>query len=591
MRKLLALIFLMVASISIAAEGPQFFMEVTQEHSDGPSQGDYSHTITEWVYYDSGPTLSQMHLLEDEPRSLLSLAPDEQMSFVMNSFVGDGRGWSGDEKISVSYKYANQREINQKIGMKMMVFTRKKSGASLFIYPWDVKDDGLGLIGFCSNEWNTLTVEFTEKELETFSAVSKSVTLTTIPDYECVGKATVRIVAKLDAPKKDKVNVEGSGCLCSKDSVADFTASTELTGGSFQKFEITYNGKKPTIVQNQGGNSPLLKVKGSGKEHGSIDVVAVYKKGSELTKSKPKRVNFCEVAKPKTRPTSSGANGKDYVFKNGVLNIEVNGEAWFNGNDSSENLKWLVTPNNENVYQFESTVGKKTKIISNKLPRSNKEFGKKEIVARLEQDLCSCSSEPTDVRIFFELMDKNNPEGRLYPNWVYYWKQTSAGQEIPFLYFEQMPVGDGYTPSQDPTRVLATYEFERDEIIITDAVITKGCPVRPNRDTAEGIDCFAEVLRHENQHRIEFIDWWGYKFTSYAKVLDNDFDLVPNDWEEAHGDGCSPYFAFSCNSRPKHLGDIPDVEWNAYNVGWTWGINSANNEDWSAPGKQWPEGN
>ena len=124
------------------------------------------------------------------------------------------------------------------------------------------------------------------------------------------------------------------------------------------------------------------------------------------------------------------------------------------------------------------------------------------------------------------------------------------------------------------------------------------------RAKATGIDCFAELLRHELQHRTDAIDWWGsprgYYGVSPAEWLarDWDHDGVPNAIEDLHT-GCkygllpSPIALGwsdtwrTCEDRP--FEKATDLEIHAYYTGWLWKLGSVNKQDWSCgdASKQW----
>jgi hypothetical protein len=146
----------------------------------------------------------------------------------------------------------------------------------------------------------------------------------------------------------------------------------------------------------------------------------------------------------------------------------------------------------------------------------------------------------------------------------------------------------------DPNdRPIARYVWEDDRLFVSN-ILEIGCRGRVDRAarapvgvTAEGIDCFAETLRHEWHHRSEELLWWRSSAVGYTPALDPDLDLVPSSVESKEP-GCSSTSARSCTARP--FADVTDREINAYYVGWTWPIGGADGEDWSCGGKQWGGG-
>ncbi len=146
---------------------------------------------------------------------------------------------------------------------------------------------------------------------------------------------------------------------------------------------------------------------------------------------------------------------------------------------------------------------------------------------------------------------------------------------------------------------------------MSDRVFGSSCVARTGETNGStGIDCFAELTRHEGQHRTELRYWWpveksGISFdppgcaivgdilsgSNLLKELigvDSDGDFVPDYIENAlrSSRGCQPDNAKSCTGRPDSL-DVGDVEMNAYTEGWKWVRKTADKDDWSRCGKQW----
>jgi hypothetical protein len=213
---------------------------------------------------------------------------------------------------------------------------------------------------------------------------------------------------------------------------------------------------------------------------------------------------------------------------------------------------------------------------------------------------CDCEEE-VRTALFFPRDSKNNPEEK-DPNWSYYWKQTSAGkgeEGEPFNYkvvpaippfnkklcaYISCFMDCGGVPA-DP-RGIAEYDNFEDIIYIPDALPLMSCaPRQPGAKEETGIDCYANTVRHETQHRINTISWWGPKMARYKCLDDLDGDSVPNDIEDSTP-GCDKLDFSSCPNRPKWLGDLGDMEFGSYQAGWTWQIGAADKEDWAYPGKQ-----
>ena len=241
-------------------------------------------------------------------------------------------------------------------------------------------------------------------------------------------------------------------------------------------------------------------------------------------------------------------------------------------------------------------------IIIRGLPPSNGDFGS--FTIRAKGNVAGTDS--VRVKLFYDPAARNHPGhgNPLYtgtPNWFYYWSQTRAGKPVNYRY---KPVIKACTGSGT---VQGRYVHDKDTLYVSDAVFTGPCTRRvagaPDAGKqARGIDCFAEVVRHENVHRREYQSWWGphgvrlpeceyddIPGSLYRKFagLDSDRDLVPDDVERRLGArGCDPHNGYSCQGRPDPK--LLDVEMNAYTEAWRqWRIGSSDKEDWSKCGKQW----
>jgi hypothetical protein len=140
---------------------------------------------------------------------------------------------------------------------------------------------------------------------------------------------------------------------------------------------------------------------------------------------------------------------------------------------------------------------------------------------------------------------------------------------------------------------IGRYDFFADVIYIAEN-FAKADPCPPRAEGAEkidfGIDCLAVALRHEGQHRFDFVTWWGRGLAGYNCADDWDGDLVPNEIEKRQG--CDPWKRQSCPNLPTWLDPgMSDREADGYWAGWQWKPGDAKDEDWAVPGSQWPEGN
>ncbi len=224
------------------------------------------------------------------------------------------------------------------------------------------------------------------------------------------------------------------------------------------------------------------------------------------------------------------------------------------------------------------------------LPDRNDDFGPTVIKVS-----AGGKTDTASVVVFFTPVAFNHGGSGSLPNWMYYWDQTRAGS--------------GETPSYTPERISETVEGERvqgqydyaeDVVYLTDRAYGSSCARRNaayGGGSSKGIDCFAELVRHEGQHKKERHQWWGTfnpkaakaaGLASYMKNYDADADLVPNDVEKrlSESRGCNWLWPKSCSGRPD--GTI-DLEMNAYGEGWSWIRGGADAQDWSWCGKQWQD--
>ncbi len=242
-------------------------------------------------------------------------------------------------------------------------------------------------------------------------------------------------------------------------------------------------------------------------------------------------------------------------------------------------------------------------IIIRGLPPSNGDFGT--FTIRAKGNVAGTDS--VRVKLFYDPAARNHPGhgNPLYagtPNWFYYWSQTRAGKPVNYRYKPVLRKCD-----KEGRPVQGRYVHNKDTLYISDAVFNGPCARRrggvPDAGKQSmGIDCFAEIVRHENVHRREYQSWWGphgvrlpeceyddIPGSLYRKFagLDSDRDLVPDDVERRLGArGCDAHNAHSCQGRPDP--ELLDVEMNAYTKAWRqWRIGSSDREDWSKCGKQW----
>lgn len=393
-------------------------------------------------------------------------------------------------------------------------------------------------------------------------------------------------------------------CLCN-DSIVEFSARTNAGGGSFEKFEIEYLSEKhPETLRNEGGARPVLVLKATGETSGKIKVKAVYKKDGTLFRSKAYEMNFCKVEKPQAGYTVSNSHGYDknkYVFSEdnpGSVHIRLFSHIFMNGEkiEDSESTNWYMEPEESYLNSEIAGYGIGVSYKADKMPSENKNFGKKNVKVEYMGYECNCTSENEEIQIFYPRDAKNNPGSENRPNWAYYWNKTKARTLNNFEVVEEIPDDKtnialpglaclGQILESSNAGVLARYDPFKGKIYIPENLPSRTCPSRPDGTVYEGIDCFAQVIRHEGRHKEQLTSWWGPNMANYNCIDDVDGDMLPNAIEITT-EGCNSLLPWSCPGRPTWLGTVFDVDIDAYDYGWKWNPGDADKEDWSMPGKQ-----
>ncbi|MCP4535913.1 MAG: hypothetical protein GY832_02105 [Chloroflexi bacterium] len=181
------------------------------------------------------------------------------------------------------------------------------------------------------------------------------------------------------------------------------------------------------------------------------------------------------------------------------------------------------------------------------------------------------------VKVFFDETGTQNPNGS-QPNWFYYWKQTSA-------YSGTM----GYDSSVPSGRT----RFENGAWRCYLGVGAHFSAAGGCWGGASGIDFFANLCRHESQHRSDLIANWGAN-SGHDPAHDQDGDNLHDDMEATlvsghvydNQDATTYNDTFGYTDTP---GDpLLDVEDYCLRRQASWTAGSANSADWAHPGKQWP---
>jgi hypothetical protein len=274
-----------------------------------------------------------------------------------------------------------------------------------------------------------------------------------------------------------------------------------------------------------------------------------------------------------TEPNENPVTDNNFTFDSaspGVCNVPATGTCGVPS--ENPNLEWTLTGIAGST-QTSSPDPAKGSTITNTyttLPSANAQFGAKTLT--LTHPASGCQDTQT-VQIFFTEEANNNPGGT-NPNWYYYWKQTPANYG---------------THSWEPGSGSGQTRFDGGQwkAFLRNANESAGAGTWNN---AEGIDFFAHMCRHEEQHRLDNIALWG---ASSDRVATNDVDkdYLPDNQEATLVPG-HPYTntlygtypdTFNYGGDPLHLRDCEDYCLRRQ-ASWTNG--SADTNDWANPGHQ-----
>ncbi|GMV22371.1 MAG: hypothetical protein AMXMBFR57_23200 [Acidimicrobiia bacterium] len=417
-------------------------------------------------------------------------------------------------------------------------------------------------------------------------------------------------IARTSVDPEPVVTIRGPSCACiDADDPAPapivITAGATRRGGEFSEFTITPDGAMPEILTNDGGAQPRLELNASSAT-GAVTIRIRYTYRDRVYQSAPFRLEFC-VMKGIELSDPSG----DYAFHStrGTAKIDARQEAWLNGAAASDQVQWsleqMPSPTTLTL-EPESGRGSAMAFTYTGLPVRNDAFGPRRLTSSVRAGSCDCSQQRT-IRTFFDADATNNPEGK-EPNWYFYWRQTDAvappvrSGSVRMEFRGFLPLD----PGAPGGTVAARWDGASETLFVTGeasqlcAMPSEEAPPHApsGRQMAEGIDCFAELLLHELQHRQDFIEWWGSPKGPFALsrlewlARDHDLDLVPNVVEEGLP-GCRSGLPtdenkYSCDARP--FTGVPDAEIRAYYAGWRWPLGRVNHQDWSCGGvspKQW----
>jgi hypothetical protein len=206
------------------------------------------------------------------------------------------------------------------------------------------------------------------------------------------------------------------------------------------------------------------------------------------------------------------------------------------------------------------------------LPPANSAFGKKTAAFYVDSVLIAIR----DYEVFYLKDETNHPGTNTdWPNWFYYWTQTSANYGT-MNYRATGTSHCDFNSAPDYPCYLTD--------IASGAYPTPVVGANANT-TLYGIDTFAWVARHEWRHHEQAVAWWGPG--GYVAANDTDRDWMPDSIEAgilaAEG---GPFDNTKTDTFANDGNLVTDTERNAVFTQEIWTVGSANDEDWANPGMQ-----
>jgi hypothetical protein len=266
-----------------------------------------------------------------------------------------------------------------------------------------------------------------------------------------------------------------------------------------------------------------------------------------------------------------------------------------------DSLEWSITPIlGSNLTTIPSPPKGDTIIFRfENLPDSNNQFGVKYIAASLVN---YDARDSAMVKTFYEKTATNHPGG-ITPNWYYYWSQTDAnilGNIYGGFFYD--PNGGMHGCGVSDTR--AWYYFAPDSSqydpyfhvcdLAADTQQVRGAYPHIDSIFLNGIDAFAISSIHENQHRTDLHNWWG--FPPDTTYLDTDLDDIPDHIESTicydpqNPNVCCDSLNYDSDGDGQWDSEdhALDAEWgNCVICSGLWIDSSADDEDWSKQGHQY----
>ncbi len=192
----------------------------------------------------------------------------------------------------------------------------------------------------------------------------------------------------------------------------------------------------------------------------------------------------------------------------------------------------------------------------------------------LLQGAAAYISKTESYSAFFEAEGRQNDGADNPMNFFYYWSQTSANSGS-LRWHEAWPEVTWDAPNY--TAYLGP--------VSNDSYPTPTVGSNANT-TLKYIDTFAWQGRHEWQHHLNHVAWWGAG--GWDATVDTDSDQIPDNLEAGFGGGDGGPYDKTKNDTHADGNLVLDGErYTVFNQA-VWAVGSADDEDWAHPGNQWP---
>jgi len=296
----------------------------------------------------------------------------------------------------------------------------------------------------------------------------------------------------------------------------------------------------------------------------------------------------------------------EYLLDENSNSFVLNLEAKITPDKYADSIEWIIPDldGSKKIFTPSSTStnpkGRKVKVTYKGLPYSYKDFGKKNVIARVKVDSCTIEDKK-EIQIFYPRDEKNNPEGK-YPNWFYYWKQTPAarpfGQNVRIEYqcagipaekcnCDQKGVIGQYNPNYSGYKTinicnLKTNTWDSDTFWVRLPSVKRSKPStlsERNFFVYTHIDTFAVDVMHEFTHFNNSHTFWP---DGWKENQDRDEDDIP--------DRLEPEMGFDPGKKQTYWQEFDlggDEEFLTLESTFDYQTGTFDEYDWGKPGKNW----